>query len=483
MQKVFLSHSSADKVFTKRLAADLKKCGIKVWYADWELNIGDSLFKKIEAGIKESSWLIIVLSPDSVKSNWVKLELNAGLAIELAQQSVFILPVLCRDCEMPLFLQHKLYADFRRDYNNGLQSLLNRIVPKRKEASRNVRLESDYKQRVNMVTNRRKIWLSGMLHVFMDRHDAKYSHDDWLQLLRDIEKRGLVPYDTVEVGKLLERIKEQWLINEKRYATDFSRSIEWIFPAHSISQVMPVVNNNDIFWGATDYRAYRINLEDGSTIWETKLDAELRDCSIYYASNLKRVFAVTQKGTIFCLNYDDGEIIWYSRAVRKFFGQFSYDKIAANDKLILVSENYPKKKIYIFDSIFGEYIAEAQCPEEVVSKLKPKYRDSVERLFSIFLSRKKIYNWENKLFKVSIKKNILKILNKNNTKLVICNIKEMHYKINPSDGEHCGLCQGGGMLLGNSLIFSSGRLLINLNIKDAFWEHFILEKERENNVR
>jgi hypothetical protein len=75
---VFICHSSDDKAFVRTLARDLKSAGIKVWLDHWELLPGDSLSEKIQAGLAGSSWLLVVVSKHSVKSRWVRRELNAG---------------------------------------------------------------------------------------------------------------------------------------------------------------------------------------------------------------------------------------------------------------------------------------------------------------------------------------------------------------------------------------------------------------------
>jgi hypothetical protein len=127
-QQVFLSHSSLDKAFVRRLAVDVRAKGIPVWLDQWELKIGDSLSGKIAQGIGESGWLAVVLSKQSVKSSWVQRELNAALALELRNRNVFVLPLVIDDCDIPLFLLDKLYADFKDSYDHGLEALLKRIL-------------------------------------------------------------------------------------------------------------------------------------------------------------------------------------------------------------------------------------------------------------------------------------------------------------------------------------------------------------------
>jgi len=127
--RVFVSHTSLDKKFTRQLAYDLKKAGVEVWFDEWEIRVGDSLREKVERGIHESGWLIIVLSPRAVASQWVQRELSAAFARELDDKRVFILPVLLEKCELPVMLRDKKYADFTENYSRGLQELLQTILP------------------------------------------------------------------------------------------------------------------------------------------------------------------------------------------------------------------------------------------------------------------------------------------------------------------------------------------------------------------
>ncbi|HVR97053.1 MAG TPA: toll/interleukin-1 receptor domain-containing protein [Thermoanaerobaculia bacterium] len=126
---VFVSYTSQDRRFAERLAGDLVGYGLRVWWDQWEMQVGDSLIAKIQEGIQASSWLTVVLSPASVASNWVKRELASALADEISRDRVRVLPLLLADCELPLFLRDKLYADFRVSYEAGLEVLLRKLAP------------------------------------------------------------------------------------------------------------------------------------------------------------------------------------------------------------------------------------------------------------------------------------------------------------------------------------------------------------------
>lgn len=121
---IFICHSSKDKSFVGKLALDLINAGIDVWYDKWEIKVGDSIIEKINSGIHQCSHMGIVLSPDSIKSDWVKRELNSGLMKEIKKKKVVVLPLLHKQCEIPPLLSDKKYADFTQSYNNGLVELL-----------------------------------------------------------------------------------------------------------------------------------------------------------------------------------------------------------------------------------------------------------------------------------------------------------------------------------------------------------------------
>ena len=89
----FISHASEDKDdIVRDLAEGLIETGFKVWYDEFELKIGDSLRKRIDAGLANSRYGIIIISPSFVKKNWPEYELNGMVAKEMNGHKV-ILPI------------------------------------------------------------------------------------------------------------------------------------------------------------------------------------------------------------------------------------------------------------------------------------------------------------------------------------------------------------------------------------------------------
>lgn len=125
---IFISYSHADATFVNKLAAHLVKSNAHVWVDSWELNVGDSILDRVQRAIQESGALLIVLSKASVSSEWCRKELNAGLIRELDEKRVVVLPILVEDCDIPIFLREKMYADFRANFNVGLKALIEAIA-------------------------------------------------------------------------------------------------------------------------------------------------------------------------------------------------------------------------------------------------------------------------------------------------------------------------------------------------------------------
>lgn len=123
MPTIFLSHTSIDKPFVEKLAGDLERLGVRVWYDKYEIKVGESILWKIDQGIRESEYLGLVISKEAWESEWVKTEIAAAWQKQVQQKGHFVLPIYYRECEIPLFLSGIKYADFRNDYQAGLKDL------------------------------------------------------------------------------------------------------------------------------------------------------------------------------------------------------------------------------------------------------------------------------------------------------------------------------------------------------------------------
>jgi hypothetical protein len=133
MPSVFLSHTRADKAFARKLGDDLVRNGLKVWIDEAEIKVGESLIGKISEGINSTDYLAVILSPDSVRSEWVTREVEIALTQEINGRRMKVLPLLFRQCEVPAFLSAKLFVDFTKEeaYEASLEVLVGSVIPYR----------------------------------------------------------------------------------------------------------------------------------------------------------------------------------------------------------------------------------------------------------------------------------------------------------------------------------------------------------------
>lgn len=124
MARIFVSHSSSDKDFVHRLAGDLTERGHRVWLDEWEIKVGECIPTRIAEGLKESDFVVLVMSQRACASAWVDREWKSKYWEEVNTRQLRILPILLETCDIPHLLKAKRYAEFRSDYEVGLLDLL-----------------------------------------------------------------------------------------------------------------------------------------------------------------------------------------------------------------------------------------------------------------------------------------------------------------------------------------------------------------------
>ena len=88
---VFISHASEDKdTVVRPLANALLQRGLKVWYDEFELKIGDSLRRKIDKGLANSRFGIVVLSRSFIRKGWTNYELDGIISKAVSGEQVML---------------------------------------------------------------------------------------------------------------------------------------------------------------------------------------------------------------------------------------------------------------------------------------------------------------------------------------------------------------------------------------------------------
>ncbi len=80
--KVFLSHSTRDQGLVVALANVLSKFGVQPFVAEWYLTPGEKLEKKILTQIEASDCVLVLLTPNGIRSNWVQQEVGHAMGLQ-----------------------------------------------------------------------------------------------------------------------------------------------------------------------------------------------------------------------------------------------------------------------------------------------------------------------------------------------------------------------------------------------------------------
>ena len=118
---VFISHATEDKDFAGPLAHGLRSAGLRVWFDEFELGLGDSLNEKINYGLSRSRYGVVVISPTFFRKHWTQLEMNGFVARQTAGERV-ILPIWHRITKNEIIEQAPPLADIV-SLNSSTQSM------------------------------------------------------------------------------------------------------------------------------------------------------------------------------------------------------------------------------------------------------------------------------------------------------------------------------------------------------------------------
>jgi hypothetical protein len=113
----FLSYSSKDDEFARRLYNDLQGKNIRTWFAPEELKIGDRFRSRIDESIRIHDKLVLILSANSVASDWVETEVESALERERKEGKEVLFPIAIDD--EGFTSQQSWAADIRRKRHIG----------------------------------------------------------------------------------------------------------------------------------------------------------------------------------------------------------------------------------------------------------------------------------------------------------------------------------------------------------------------------
>jgi hypothetical protein len=124
-KEVFLSHSSRDRQFATEVTEVIRRHGIPVWYSQTNIIGAQEWHDEIGAALRRCNWFVLILSPSSLKSTWVKNELLFALNHHRYRNK--IVPLLYKNCKyekLSWTLSSFQIVDFRQSDADGYRELL-----------------------------------------------------------------------------------------------------------------------------------------------------------------------------------------------------------------------------------------------------------------------------------------------------------------------------------------------------------------------
>jgi len=117
--RIFFSYARADEEFALKLAKSLRSAGANLWIDQLDIPVGSRWDRAVMQALKTAESVLVILSPAAVDSDNVMDEVSFAL-----EQKKPVMPVLYKNCEVPLGLRRVQYIDFTVDFNLALRRLL-----------------------------------------------------------------------------------------------------------------------------------------------------------------------------------------------------------------------------------------------------------------------------------------------------------------------------------------------------------------------
>jgi TIR domain-containing protein len=110
LSRVFISHSSVDKPFARRVVEALNTPDAQAWIDEKEIYVGEDILDRLGEGLEKMDAFVILISKYALESGWVNKEVKFAAIREIAERKALILPFIIDDTritDLPWFLREK----------------------------------------------------------------------------------------------------------------------------------------------------------------------------------------------------------------------------------------------------------------------------------------------------------------------------------------------------------------------------------------
>jgi hypothetical protein len=136
----FISYSWKDKPFAAKLHDDLVEIGVRCWLDEYRLRPGDRIAESIDTAIRIQDKILLVLSKNSIESQWIKWEIRRAMELEDARKKTLLFPLMLDNAILAAgndsafrSLKERLIADFTKwpdkgDYGRAFKLLVQSLA-------------------------------------------------------------------------------------------------------------------------------------------------------------------------------------------------------------------------------------------------------------------------------------------------------------------------------------------------------------------
>lgn len=131
---VFISYNYADEVIAKKIGSNLEKekyngRNIKVFLAQWDIKPGDNFIEKINEGLADAKFVVLVLSPEALQAEWPTAERDASLVSDPSGRMGRVIPIIVKPCRIPPLLLTRSWINLSGSakFDTEMQRLLYKI--------------------------------------------------------------------------------------------------------------------------------------------------------------------------------------------------------------------------------------------------------------------------------------------------------------------------------------------------------------------
>lgn len=117
----FISYAHKDRAFVDRLASDLRRRRVKVWF-DERLRSGEEWRLQLAIAIENTDAFLLLMSPSSIASQPVSWEIETARALNKT-----IIPLMYQDCTIPHTVLPFQYLPIGANYEKSVEDLIDRL--------------------------------------------------------------------------------------------------------------------------------------------------------------------------------------------------------------------------------------------------------------------------------------------------------------------------------------------------------------------